>query len=76
MSHKQISNLFGHEVSPRDMRDLHVFCNLTPSNWQNLKKKSIRSLSCHCHEIDRVEEVGLKSSNKRPTLKFVIFVSM
>ena len=45
--------------------------SLTAHNWQ--KWKSI-FLTCPCHEIYRVEAVGLKNSNY--TLKIKIFVNM
>ena len=34
--------------------------DLTAHNWQKWKRTC---LTCHCHEIDRKEAVGLKSSN-------------
>ena len=42
---------------------------LTVHNWQNWERVF---LSCHCHEIYRVEEVDLERSNH--TLKIAIFV--
>ena len=36
--------------------------------------KMKKYIPCHCHEIDREEAVGLKSSNF--TLKSMIFVNM
>ena len=43
--------------------------HLMAHNWQNCERVF---LSCHCHEIHRVEEVGLKSANH--TLKITIFL--
>ena len=40
------------------------------------KNEKSRLLTCLCHEIYRVETVGLNSSNYRPTLKITIFVNM
>ena len=34
---------------------------LTDHNWQKWKSTF---LTCHCHEINREEAVGLKSTNK------------
>ena len=48
---------------------IHV--SLTAHNWQKWKRVF---LTCPCHDIYRVEAVGLKSSNY--TLKIVIFANM
>ena len=49
---------------------MHHLC-LTTHNWQNWKGVF---LTCYCHEIYKVEEVG--PNNSKYTLKITIFVNM
>ena len=50
------------------MCESEFISSLTAHNWQIWKSTL---LTCPCHKIDRVEAVGLKSSNY--TLKITIF---